>query len=118
MMLFRDGWTYGMSPDYRGPEVPPPASERDRIALQRRYWQRRLEIVTLERNRLYDAVGNLHLARQTRSAPLQQVVHAINQQGYRDSSCWERGLADWGRNFCALQMLPLAECETGVGTVD
>lgn len=80
VLLFGDGWRYAL--DYRGPEFPPPDRLDDLLALQRRYWRRRLEIVRGERDALAFRVEGLNNARREwTGAPLQVRRYVLDDLG-------------------------------------
>lgn len=79
-LLFEDGWMYSAT-SYRGPEFPPPPTEKDGkpdpkgiadlLVLKKIYWRRRKTIVQAALNQVADVIEQFEQDQRVRKVPLQ-----------------------------------------------
>lgn len=73
VLLFRDGWRYGM--EYEGPEYPPPADHRELDILVMKYWLGRLRVCNQALVKVITERDRIVLFTANHSMELQQTVY-------------------------------------------
>lgn len=92
-LIFADGWCYSAD-DHAGPEWPPPTNLFDLANLLRKYWRRRRQLVTAERDKLQAEIENLHGATRAKSGEIPVKRYTLSELGnWIDRG--EFGSIDW-----------------------